>query len=104
MTKEIIENDPYKLAGVDITAGNDLVDKIKNDVASSHNQNVMESKVKYPHSISRTCLAQEFGLVLGLLDIIFVLTTKLETFLFRPMTSLDSLSSWDDSLTDGVDL
>ena len=28
MTKEIIENDPYKLAGVDITAGNDLVDKI----------------------------------------------------------------------------
>ena len=41
MTKEIIENDPYKLAGVDITAGNDLVDKIKNDVASSHNQNVL---------------------------------------------------------------
>ena len=43
MTKEIIENDPYKLAGVDITAGNDLVDKIKNDVASSHNQNVLGS-------------------------------------------------------------
>ena len=41
MTKEIIENDPYKLAGVDITAGNDLVDKIKNDVASSHNENVL---------------------------------------------------------------
>ena len=41
MTKEIIENDPYKLAGVDITAGNDLIDKIKNDVASSHNQNVL---------------------------------------------------------------
>ena len=41
MTKEIIENDPYKLAGVDITAGNDLVDKIKNDVATSHNQNVL---------------------------------------------------------------
>ena len=41
MTKEIIENDPYKLAGVDITAGNDLVDKIKNDVASSHNKNVL---------------------------------------------------------------
>ena len=31
--------------------------------SSSHNQNVMESKVKCPHSISRTCLAQEFGLV-----------------------------------------
>ena len=27
----------------------------------------MESKVKCPHSISRTCLAQEFGLVLGYL-------------------------------------
>jgi len=41
MTKEIIENDPYKLAGVDIDAGNDLVDKIKKDVASSHNKNVL---------------------------------------------------------------
>ena len=29
MTKEIIENDPYKLAGVDIDAGNNLIDKIK---------------------------------------------------------------------------
>ena len=29
MTKEIIENDPYKLAGVDIDAGNSLVDQIK---------------------------------------------------------------------------
>ena len=27
------------------------------------NQNVMKSKVQCPHSISRTCLAQEFGLV-----------------------------------------
>ena len=34
---------------------------------------------------------------LGLLDVIFVLTTKLVTSLFRPMTSLDSLSMWDDS-------
>ena len=41
MTKEIIENDPYKSAGVDIDAGNDLVDKIKDDVASSHNKNVL---------------------------------------------------------------
>ena len=30
MTKEIIENDHYKLSGVDIDAGNDLVEKIKN--------------------------------------------------------------------------
>ena len=29
MTKEIIENDPYKIAGVDIDAGNNLVEKIK---------------------------------------------------------------------------
>ena len=29
MTKEIIENDPYKSAGVDIDAGNDLINKIK---------------------------------------------------------------------------
>ena len=41
MTKEIIENDPYKSAGVDIDAGNDLVEKIKKDVASSHNKNVL---------------------------------------------------------------
>lgn len=41
MTKEIIENDPYKSAGVDIQAGNDLVDKIKDDVASSHGPNVL---------------------------------------------------------------
>ena len=41
MTKEIIENDPYKSAGVDIDAGNDLIEKIKKDVASSHNKNVL---------------------------------------------------------------
>lgn len=41
MTKEIIENDPYKSAGVDIDAGNELVNKIKGDVASSHNKNVL---------------------------------------------------------------
>ncbi len=41
MTKEIIDNDPYKSAGVDIDAGNDLVNRIKEDVASSHGPNVL---------------------------------------------------------------
>ena len=41
MTKEIIDNDPYKSAGVDISAGNDLIDMIKGDVASSHGPNVL---------------------------------------------------------------
>ena len=41
MTKEIIENDPYKSAGVDIDAGNNLVDIIKDDVAASHSPNVL---------------------------------------------------------------
>ena len=43
MTKEIIENDPYKSAGVDISAGNELVNIIKKDVASTHNENVLEN-------------------------------------------------------------
>ena len=41
MTKDIIENDPYKSAGVNIDAGNDLIKKIKKDVALTHNNNVL---------------------------------------------------------------
>ena len=41
MTKEIIENDPYKLAGVDINACNELIEKIKKDVSKTHNINVL---------------------------------------------------------------
>ena len=41
MTKEIKNNDPYKLAGVDIEAGNNLVDKIKADVGATQGPNVL---------------------------------------------------------------
>ena len=41
MTKENIDNDPYKSAGVDISAGNDLIDRIKKDVSSTQNNNVL---------------------------------------------------------------
>ena len=43
MTKDIIENDPYKSAGVDIDAGNDLIKEIKKDVALTHNINVLDN-------------------------------------------------------------
>ena len=43
MTKDIIENDPYKSAGVDIEAGEELINKIKKDVALTHNHNVLGS-------------------------------------------------------------
>jgi len=41
MTKEIKNNDPYKLAGVDIEAGNSLIDKIKADVGATQGPNVL---------------------------------------------------------------
>ena len=41
MTKDIIENDPYRSAGVDIDAGEDLIQKIKSDVTLTHNENVI---------------------------------------------------------------
>ena len=36
-----MKNDPYKKAGVDIQAGNDLVNKIKKDVANTFDKNVL---------------------------------------------------------------
>ena len=36
-----MKNDPYKKAGVDIKAGNDLVDKIRKDIASTFDKNVL---------------------------------------------------------------
>ena len=51
------------------------------------NQNVIKSKVQCPHSISRTCLAQEFGLVLfqqTLFFMIFKYVLKKE-FLYKSL-------------------
>ncbi len=36
-----MKNDPYQKAGVDIQAGNDLVDKIRKDVANTFDKNVL---------------------------------------------------------------
>ena len=36
-----MKNDPYKKAGVDIKAGNDLVNKIKGDIAKTFDKNVL---------------------------------------------------------------
>ena len=36
-----MKNDPYQKAGVDIQAGNDLVDKIRKDIASTFDKNVL---------------------------------------------------------------
>lgn len=41
MTKENIDNDPYKSAGVDISAGNSLIELIKQDVSSTQGKNVL---------------------------------------------------------------
>ena len=41
MTKENIDNDPYKSAGVDITAGNNLIELIKGDVAQTQGKDVL---------------------------------------------------------------
>ena len=44
-----------------------LMQNMQNMQSMQNMQNMqnMKSKVQYPHSISRTCLAQEFGLVSG---------------------------------------
>ena len=41
MTKENIDNDPYKSAGVDISAGNNLIELIKDDVTKTQGENVL---------------------------------------------------------------
>ena len=85
MTKEIIENDPYRSAGVDIDAGEDLIQKIKSDVSLTHNENVigdiggfagmyrLPKEFKNPIMVACTdgvgtkvALAQEYGNLKGI--------------------------------------
>ena len=85
MTKDIIENDPYRSAGVDIDAGEDLIQKIKSDVTLTHNENVigniggfagmyrLPKEFKNPIMVACTdgvgtkvALAQEYGNLKGI--------------------------------------
>ena len=113
MTKEIIENDPYKSAGVDIDAGNDLVDKIKKDVASSHNKNVLgniggfagmyELSKNYNEPVLVACtdgvgtkvaLAQEFNQVDGIgQDLVAMCVNDLIVCGAKPLFFLDYFAS-----------
>ena len=109
MTKEIIENDPYKLAGVDIEAGEDLVKKIKNDVASTHDKNVIGNiggfagMFKLPKEFqnpilvactdgvgTKVALAQEFGDLNGIgQDLVAMCVNDLIVCGARPLFFLD---------------
>ena len=113
MTKEIIENDPYKTAGVDIDAGNDLVEKIKKDVASSHNKNVLgniggfagmyELGKNYDEPVLVACtdgvgtkvaLAQEFNQVDGIgQDLVAMCVNDLIVCGAKPLFFLDYFAS-----------
>ncbi len=109
MTKEIIENDPYKLAGVDIEAGEDLIKKIKKDVASTHNTNVIGNiggfagMFKLPKEFqnpilvactdgvgTKVALAQEFGNLDGIgQDLVAMCVNDLIVCGAKPLFFLD---------------
>ena len=109
MTKEIIENDPYKLAGVDIEAGEDLIKKIKNDVASTHGTNVVGNiggfagMFKLPKEFqnpilvactdgvgTKVALAQEFGNLNGIgQDLVAMCVNDLIVCGAKPLFFLD---------------
>ena len=109
MTKEIIENDPYKLAGVDIEAGEDLIKKIKNDVASTHDTNVIGNiggfagMFKLPKEFqnpilvactdgvgTKVALAQEFGNLDGIgQDLVAMCVNDLIVCGAKPLFFLD---------------
>ena len=109
MTKEIIENDPYKLAGVDIEAGEDLIKKIKKDVASTHDSNVIGNiggfagMFKLPKEFqnpilvactdgvgTKVALAQEFGNLDGIgQDLVAMCVNDLIVCGAKPLFFLD---------------
>jgi len=113
MTKDIIENDPYKSAGVDIDAGDDLIKKIKQDVALTHNKNVLgniggfagmyklNEEFKNPVLVSCTdgvgtkvALAQEYGDLKGIgQDLVAMCVNDLIVCGAKPLFFLDYYAS-----------
>ena len=113
MTKDIIENDPYKSAGVDIDAGDDLIKKIKKDVALTHNKNVLgniggfagmyklNEEFKNPVLVSCTdgvgtkvALAQEYGDLKGIgQDLVAMCVNDLIVCGAKPLFFLDYYAS-----------
>ena len=109
MTKEIIENDPYKLAGVNIDAGEDLIKKIKKDVTSTHGINVigniggfagmyrLPKEFENPVLVACTdgvgtkvALAQEFGSLNGIgQDLVAMCVNDLVVCGAKPLFFLD---------------
>ena len=113
MTKDIIENDPYKSAGVDIDAGDDLIKKIKQDVTLTHNKNVLgniggfagmyklNEEFKNPVLVSCTdgvgtkvALAQEYGDLKGIgQDLVAMCVNDLIVCGAKPLFFLDYYAS-----------
>jgi len=113
MTKDIIENDPYKSAGVDIEAGEDLINKIKKDVALTQNQNVigniggfagmykLDKKYDSPVLVSCTdgvgtkvALAQEYNNLEGIgQDLVAMCVNDLVVCGAKPLFFLDYFAS-----------
>ena len=113
MTKEIIENDPYKSAGVDIDAGNDLINKIKQNVSLTHNKNVLGSiggfagmyrlnkDIKNPVLVACTdgvgtkvALAQEYSALNGIgQDLVAMCVNDLVVCGAQPLFFLDYFAS-----------
>ena len=113
MTKENIDNDPYKSSGVDISAGNNLIDIIKGDVSSTHNKSVLggiggfagmyklEGGIKKPVLVACTdgvgtkvALAQKYNKLDGIgQDLVAMCVNDLITCGAKPLFFLDYFAS-----------